>query len=255
MILVYTGNGKGKTSACVGQTVRALGQELRVFFVQFMKRDEKAGEQRMLQQLLGHNLHIGGLGFFRNEAQRPPHREAALHTLALVRAKLGDASASAAAPAAASAYVAAAPAAASAPAAPGSTPADAAASAPAAPAAAASAPAAPAAAANKIADATASTANEIDDSANKIDHTAPTNPACIDMLVLDESLYALQAGLLERAEVESLLDLAEAQGVHVVLSGRGAPDWLCARAHLVTSMEEVKHPWQQGIKATRGIEF
>ena len=53
MILVYTGDGKGKTSACVGQTVRALGQNMVVAFGQFMKRDGQAGEQAMLARLLG----------------------------------------------------------------------------------------------------------------------------------------------------------------------------------------------------------
>ena len=51
MILVYTGDGKGKTSACVGQTVRALGQNMAVAFGQFMKRDGQAGEQAMLAQV------------------------------------------------------------------------------------------------------------------------------------------------------------------------------------------------------------
>ena len=53
MILVYTGNGKGKTSACIGQAVRALGQGMTVAFGQFMKRDGQAGEQTMLAQWLG----------------------------------------------------------------------------------------------------------------------------------------------------------------------------------------------------------
>ena len=53
MILIYTGNGKGKTSACVGQALRALGQDMRVSFGQFMKKDVRAGEQIMLERLLG----------------------------------------------------------------------------------------------------------------------------------------------------------------------------------------------------------
>ena len=53
MIIVYTGNGKGKTSACVGQALRALGQNFTVFFAQFMKSGNVAGEQRLLSQLLG----------------------------------------------------------------------------------------------------------------------------------------------------------------------------------------------------------
>ena len=64
MILIYTGNGKGKTSACVGQALRALGQDLRVGFGQFMKKDVHAGEQVMLQRLLGENYRAGGRGFF-----------------------------------------------------------------------------------------------------------------------------------------------------------------------------------------------
>ena len=36
MIIVYTGNGKGKTSACIGQAMRALGRDFAVGFGQFM---------------------------------------------------------------------------------------------------------------------------------------------------------------------------------------------------------------------------
>ena len=64
MLLVYTGDGKGKTSACVGQAIRAAGQGLPVAFVQFMKSDVQAGEQKMLAALTGITLHIGGCGFF-----------------------------------------------------------------------------------------------------------------------------------------------------------------------------------------------
>lgn len=72
MILVYTGNGKGKTSACVGQAVRALGQNMTVAFGQFMKRDGQAGEQRMLAQWLGPRFLAGGEGFLRREEDRRP---------------------------------------------------------------------------------------------------------------------------------------------------------------------------------------
>ena len=81
VILVYTGNGKGKTSACVGQAVRALGQNMTVAFGQFMKRDGQAGEQRMLAQWLGPRFLAGGEGFLRREEDRPAHRAAALRVL------------------------------------------------------------------------------------------------------------------------------------------------------------------------------
>ena len=63
MILVYTGNGKGKTSACLGQVVRALGSGLRVAFAQFMKESGCAGEQQVLERLLGADFLAGGCGF------------------------------------------------------------------------------------------------------------------------------------------------------------------------------------------------
>lgn len=82
MILVYTGNGKGKTSACLGQVVRALGHNLRVYFVQFLKKDGEAGEQAALQVMLKRNFLAAGLGFFIKEEDRQQHREAAQKALA-----------------------------------------------------------------------------------------------------------------------------------------------------------------------------
>lgn len=91
MIYVYTGNGKGKTSACIGQVVRARGRGLRVAFVQFMKRDGEAGEQVLLKELLGDDFFAAGEGFFRQEPDRPKHRDAALRGLAWAESRTGQA--------------------------------------------------------------------------------------------------------------------------------------------------------------------
>lgn len=76
LIMVYTGNGKGKTSAAVGQAVRAKGSGLNVAFGQFLKRDHQAGEQIILKSLLGHDFFASGLGFYRNKSQYSKHRNA-----------------------------------------------------------------------------------------------------------------------------------------------------------------------------------
>jgi cob(I)alamin adenosyltransferase len=167
MILVYTGNGKGKTSASVGQAIRALGQGMRVGFFQYMKRGNAAGEQKILRSLLGGDFVAGGLGFLRKPEQFAAHREAGRQLTERVISRIPD----------------------------------------------------------------------------------------LDMLVLDEALYALKAAVLTREELRDILTLCEKGDTHVVLSGRDAPRWLTEAAHLVTEMREVKHPHTRGVPAERGIEF
>ncbi|HEY0582545.1 MAG TPA: cob(I)yrinic acid a,c-diamide adenosyltransferase, partial [Chloroflexota bacterium] len=60
LTLVYTGNGKGKTTAAVGLTVRAAGNRLRVFFLQFIKGQWKTGEREILRGLPGVDLEVTG---------------------------------------------------------------------------------------------------------------------------------------------------------------------------------------------------
>ena len=167
MILVYTGNGKGKTSAGVGQAVRAHGRGLTVAFGQFMKRPEQAGEQKVCEMLFAGRFYAGGPGFLRREEERPAHREAALTTLRWAEEQLAE----------------------------------------------------------------------------------------VDMLVLDECLYALGNTLITDDELQALVQRAKEADAHLVLTGRGAPPWLLEQADLITEMREVKHPYHTGQKALPGIEF
>jgi cob(I)alamin adenosyltransferase len=48
LVKVFTGDGKGKTSAALGVALRALGHDLKVFIVYFMKGDFPYGEQKIL---------------------------------------------------------------------------------------------------------------------------------------------------------------------------------------------------------------
>ena len=73
------------------------------------------------------------------------------------------------------------------------------------------------------------------------------------LAILDEVNVALFFGLLDRERVEKLLDEAP-KGTELVLTGRNAPNWLTERADLVTEMREVKHYYQKGIEARKGIE-
>ena len=75
-----------------------------------------------------------------------------------------------------------------------------------------------------------------------------------DMVVLDEINYAIGYGMLDPAEVaETLRNRPEM--VHVILTGRNAHPSLVEIADTVTEMREVKHAYQKGILAQRGIEF
>ena len=75
-----------------------------------------------------------------------------------------------------------------------------------------------------------------------------------DVVILDEINNALRYELLT---VEEVLELIELKGekIELILTGRGMPEEIIKRADLVTEMKEVKHPYQQGIKSRRGIEY
>jgi cob(I)alamin adenosyltransferase len=173
LVIVYTGDGKGKTTAAVGLTVRAAGGRFRVFFLQFIKGRWKTGERDVLRSLPGVDLEVTGRGFT-IEGLRDPriaredHEAAARHGWQVARQVVLE-----------NAY---------------------------------------------------------------------------DMVVLDELLGAITAGLVPLDEVLALIrDKPPTQ--HLVMTGRNAPPELVEAADLVSEVRPVKHPYEQGIKAQRGIEF
>jgi cob(I)alamin adenosyltransferase len=78
-----------------------------------------------------------------------------------------------------------------------------------------------------------------------------------DLLVFDELVYVLSYQMLPLDEVlQELKQIRAAQpALHLVLTGRDAPEGLVEAADLVTEMREIKHPFAAGIRAQQGIEF
>ncbi|HIJ51730.1 MAG TPA: cob(I)yrinic acid a,c-diamide adenosyltransferase [Planctomycetes bacterium] len=75
-----------------------------------------------------------------------------------------------------------------------------------------------------------------------------------DLLILDEIVFCLSKGLAKLEDIKNIIDKRDS-AVEIVLTGRGATDDLIALADLVTEMKNVKHPFEKGISARRGIEF
>lgn len=166
MIVIYTGDGKGKTSASIGQIIRAMGHGYTVAFGQFMKSDNKAGEQRFIKTLI-ENVHIAGPGFFRNPDEMAHQKKCAQGLLYWADSMLEN----------------------------------------------------------------------------------------VDVLILDEALYALSYDIISQQELEKLINKANSLDKDLILSGRGLPEWLREKADLVSEIQPVKHPYEQGIPAKAGIDF
>ncbi|MDP3881280.1 MAG: cob(I)yrinic acid a,c-diamide adenosyltransferase [Nanoarchaeota archaeon] len=76
-----------------------------------------------------------------------------------------------------------------------------------------------------------------------------------EILIADEILYAVQLGLLEESEVISLLK-EKPKSQEIILTGSHKPlENIFALADLVTEIKKIKHPYDSGIMARKGIEY
>ena len=168
LVVVNTGNGKGKTTAALGVLLRATGQKLRVIMFQFVKaKSGNWGEQRAARQL-GVEIIPLGAGF--TWMSKDLGHDRALAEEGWARCKEAIAS---------DAY---------------------------------------------------------------------------DVVILDELTYCLTFGWLDWDDVREVL-ANRPPHLHVIVTGRDAPEALIEFADLVSEVREIKHPFAQGIKAQRGIEF
>lgn len=172
LVIVYTGNGKGKTTAALGMCVRAVGYDWRVCIIQFIKGSWKYGELEGIKRLDPnvelHTVGEGFVGIVDDDKSFEEHRKAAREgvELAIGKIKSGD----------------------------------------------------------------------------------------YQVVILDELNVAHDLGLVTEDELESVL-AARDEHQHLVITGRNAPDSLISKADLVTEMAEIKHPYQKGILAQKGIDW
>jgi cob(I)alamin adenosyltransferase len=75
-----------------------------------------------------------------------------------------------------------------------------------------------------------------------------------DLVILDEINYAISYGMLDPARVAGVLKQKPGM-VHVILTGRNAHPTIVELADTVTEMRQIKHAYEQGVMAQRGIEY
>lgn len=175
MILIFTGNGKGKTTAALGQGFRAVGDGKKVLAVQFIKGPWKSGEEEAAKKF-GDDFKIikGGLGFVGILGDKLPmenHRKAAEETWESAKREILSGN--------------------------------------------------------------------------------------WDMVILDEINNAIHLKLVTVEKVFNFLKKIKEENLKtdVILTGRDAYSSLVEIADLVTEMKEIKHPFQKGEVAKKGIEF
>ncbi|MFZ5646188.1 MAG: cob(I)yrinic acid a,c-diamide adenosyltransferase [Bacillota bacterium] len=170
LVIVFTGNGKGKTTAALGMALRAWGQGMKILILQFIKGGWVYGELMASGKLEGLEIRPLGEGFVRGSEEKDGelHRQAARKALEEAKGEITS--------------------------------------------------------------------------------------GRWDMVILDEIIYAAGFNLLSEEDLLEVISV-KPPGLHLVLTGRNAPQSIIERADLVTEMMEVKHPYRQGIKAQRGVEF
>jgi cob(I)alamin adenosyltransferase len=169
VLILLTGNGKGKTSSAFGMIMRALGYGYRVGVVQFIKGEQLSGEELFLRNILPQvDFYQMGTGFTWDTQDRAKDIEAAEKTWSIVEPMLSDHS--------------------------------------------------------------------------------------YHLVVLDEITYMLSFKYLDEERVVNAIT-ARPRNQSVVLTGRGGGTAIKEIADTVSEVKEVKHAYNSGIKARRGVDF
>lgn len=85
LVLVFTGNGKGKTSAALGTITRTLGNDGKVALIQFMKGRKQSCERNLFNNLDGIDVFTFGAGWYKNKSEKMIQQEKAQEGLQLAQ--------------------------------------------------------------------------------------------------------------------------------------------------------------------------
>ncbi|HOK56645.1 MAG TPA: cob(I)yrinic acid a,c-diamide adenosyltransferase [bacterium] len=170
MIEIYTGDGKGKTTAVIGLAIRARGHNLRVCYIYFHKNPEKwgYGEFKILEKI-GVDIFVFAEKHtcFEN-VDREELRNECLKGLDFIRKILKEKK--------------------------------------------------------------------------------------YDVVICDEILIPLRDGFLKEEEIIEMME-EKPENIELVLTGRGATEKIIEKADYVSEIKKIKHPYDKGIKARKGIEY
>ena len=172
LVLVLTGEGKGKTTSCLGMAVRAVGYGFHVVMIQFIKGSlhygELDGAKRLAPEFELIPMGKGFVGIMGDTLDFSTHARAAKEALGAARERMLSGK--------------------------------------------------------------------------------------YDIVILDEVNVALHLKLIALEDVLSLIR-EKPENVHLILSGRNAHEEVIRHAHLVTEMRSIKHPFDLGIEAEKGIDY
>ncbi|MFP3842954.1 cob(I)yrinic acid a,c-diamide adenosyltransferase [Priestia filamentosa] len=173
LCLVYTGDGKGKTTASLGLAVRATGRGQRVLIVQFIKSPQRTYGEKIIFDKLGIEMHQTGVGFTWTKTPEE-HREALKKAWAFTKEKVMSGQ--------------------------------------------------------------------------------------YDVVILDEihnALFITKFPIDDVLPLQEVLELIEnrPQGMHLILTGRSAREEVIEAADLVSEIKPIKHYYEEGIPAVKGLEF
>jgi len=75
-----------------------------------------------------------------------------------------------------------------------------------------------------------------------------------DILIMDEIMGALGNGLVSEEQLLELMD-KKPKDIELIMTGRNVPERIMEKANLVTEMKDIKHYFNEGVPARKGIEF